>query len=198
MTTPWGDASAARTRNAIGQWVGRTAPSRPAPKSPRAQARFLRDNVYGGSTRRMAEAYGVTQRAVERWLDGTRKMPRAAERLATEVGEVRHRRAERRTRLAAARGTPPRVRARGQIGPVGQSPAAGRRVAGTDTKRLREFPSIDLTPGQAADLADAYDRGDTDAMHDILEDVYGGYFDGGHNTYVTGADVGDIEWIEFE
>ena len=100
---PWTDRSGARARAAVGRWAESITPARRAPQSPRAQARYLRDEVYHGSTREMAREYGVSQRTVQRWIKGTRRMPRDAGRLAREVAETRERRAARRARLAAAR-----------------------------------------------------------------------------------------------
>jgi hypothetical protein len=155
----------------------------------------------------MARAYGVSQRTVQRWIKGTRRMPREAERLAREVAETRERRAARRARLDAARGRPPRVRAKGWIGPTGATVRG--RARGTPTTRRREMPTVDLDPDQAAALAAAYERDDPGAIHDVLSEVYGDYFaghDGAHPSHsggaaeqwVTGADVGELDWIELE
>ena len=196
---PWTDRSGARARAAVGRWAESITPARRAPQSPRAQARYLRDEVYHGSTREMAREYGVSQRTVQRWIKGTRRMPRDADRLAREVAETRQRRAARRARLAAARGAPPRVRAKGWIGPVGATPRGA--AAGTPTTRLREMPGQDLDPDQAGALVAAYERDDPGAIHDVLSEVYGDYFGqdpGGPGRWVTGADVGELDWIEFE
>ena len=203
----WTGTSDRRARAAVGRWAGSITPHRRPPQSPKAQARYLRDEVYHGNTREMARAYGVSQRTVQRWIKGTRKMPREAGRLAREVSETRERRAARRARLAAARGAPPRVRAKGWIGPTG---ATVRGVArDTPSTRLREMPTLPLDPEQAAALAAAYDRDDPEAMRDVLAEVYGDYFaghDGAHASrsggaaeqWVTGADVGELDWIELE
>jgi hypothetical protein len=147
----------------------------------------------------MANAYGVSQRTVQRWIKGTRKMPAQRQRLESEVRDVRTRRAERRARLAAARGAPMRVRAKGWIGPTGGT--ARGRARGTPTTRLRQMPTLDLDPSQTAAVLDAYERNDPDAIREVLADRYGQYFEGdrsGASRWVTGADVGEIDEIEFE
>ncbi|RKE02870.1 helix-turn-helix domain-containing protein, partial [Streptomyces sp. TLI_171] len=47
-------------------------PSRKAPAQTTTQAGQVRARKYGGNTKAMATAYGVTPRTVLRWVDGTR------------------------------------------------------------------------------------------------------------------------------
>jgi hypothetical protein len=184
---PWTAASDARAASAASRWADRrpaAEPTRAAPKSPRAQARYLRDEVYGGSTRRMAEAFGVRQRTVQRWIKGDR-MPAEGERLARQVGETRQRRQAKRQ---AARSRPARVRAKGWIGPP--LPPGPRRV-GSPTTRQRTL-TADLDAEQSEALAEAAERGDGDAVRELMADAFGDYFgDAG------AADVGDLDWVEF-
>jgi hypothetical protein len=199
MAHEWGRADAEKTRAALARWAesAGTGVKRAAPKSPAAQARFLRDSRYGGSTRRMADAYGVTQRTIERWISGSRRNPAARDRLAEEVREIRQGRAKRRQRKALRRGVPPpAVKAKAWMGP---NPATSRGIpVGTDTKRLRTMPAQDLSPEALGDLLGAAESGDDRELHAELRDVFGDYFAGGHNRQVRSADVGEVDWIEFE
>jgi|GEM_PF-3245074 len=49
--------------------------SKAAPKRTDTRAKQVRERKYGGDTKRMAAAYGVSPRTVQRWIDGTRKNP---------------------------------------------------------------------------------------------------------------------------
>ncbi|MFH0246557.1 hypothetical protein ACGRHY_29975 [Streptomyces sp. HK10] len=64
-------------------------PSRQAPVKTTTQATHVRDRKYGGSTRRMAQAYGRSQRSIERWIKGDR-IPRGkdAAKLESEAAAV--------------------------------------------------------------------------------------------------------------
>jgi hypothetical protein len=57
------------------------------PKDVAKQAADVRANVYGGSTKAMAQAYGVTPRTVQRWVKGDRAKisPKTREKLGTEA-----------------------------------------------------------------------------------------------------------------
>jgi hypothetical protein len=135
----------------------------------------------------MAESFGVSQRAVQRWIDGTRKTPAAAERLAREVSTTRERRQAKRQ---AARARPARVRAKGWIGPP--MPPGGRRRNSPTTMRQRTL-TADLDPEQTEALAEAQERGDTDAIRELVADAFGDYFEQGDP-----AEVGELDWLEFE
>jgi transcriptional regulator with XRE-family HTH domain len=66
--------------------AGEAAFTRPIPKSAQAQINFLIKQEKG-STRRVAERLGISQRTVERYRTGQFKRPRRdlADRLAAEV-----------------------------------------------------------------------------------------------------------------
>ena len=191
MSRDFGASDAERLRRATGRWVDANTIKRGPPKSPAAQARYVRETLYGGNTRRMAEAYGVEPRTVQRWIKGTRKAPAQRERLSADVREVRRSRASRRARLALQKGArPPKVTTKAWIGP-GSAAATFGAPSGSDTKRLRTMPERDLDPDQMGALMDGYESGDDDALRDVVADVYGDYF--GHGP----ADLGGIEWIQF-
>jgi hypothetical protein len=192
MSRDFGASDAERLRRAAGLWVDANTIKRGPPKSPAAQARYVRDNLYGGSTRRMAGHYGVTQRTIERWIKGDRgKKSPLRDRLSADVREVRRSRASRRARLAMQKGVrPPKVKTKAWIGP-GSGAARFGAPSGTDTRRLRTMPERDLDPDQMGALIDGYESGDDDALREVVADVYGEYFDSGP------ADVGGIDWIEF-
>jgi hypothetical protein len=72
-------------------------PSRPAPARVTTQAAQVRDKAFGGSTKEMARAYNVSQRTVERWIDGTRtppKLSKAAERRWEKTNKEREKRGQ--------------------------------------------------------------------------------------------------------
>jgi hypothetical protein len=185
----YGRASAAKTRSAVGGWTERHAGQRAAPKSAPAQTRFVLRDRYDGSTKRMADDYGVSQRTVQRWLKGERSPGRSApgRRVSRDVSDIRERRAVRHAKAAVRRGQVPRVRIKGEIGPdVPQ---------GRDYRRRRTI-TRDLSRDDALDMLDAYGRGDDAAVHDVIERAYGGYFDRGMPGGQAAADIGQIDWIE--
>jgi hypothetical protein len=187
----FGRASAGKVMNATQGWAGKHAGQRAAPKSGPAQTRYVLRDRYGGSTKRMAADYGVSQRTVQRWLKGERSPGRSAagRRVGQDVGEIRQRRAIRHARAAVRRGETPRVKIKGYIGP--DTPE------GRDYRRRRTI-SRDMSRGDALDLLDALERGDAGAAHDALEHAYGGYFDRGVPGGRPSADLGEIDWIELE
>ncbi|MEE1931469.1 hypothetical protein V1J52_25455 [Streptomyces sp. TRM 70351] len=83
--------------------------SRKAPARATTQAVHVRDRKYGGSTKAMAAAYGVSPRTVARWIDGSRAPVKHADRLRDEAAAVqvtgrgRERRAKQLAKKGAAR-----------------------------------------------------------------------------------------------
>lgn len=189
----YGAASAGKAESAIGGWIAKHTGRRGAPVSAPAQTRYVLRDTYKGSTKAMAADYGVSQRTVQRWLAGERNPARSAKgrRVARAVAEIRERRAARHAKAAARRGQTPRVRIKGQIGP---SPGAAE--PDTETRRRRTI-SRDLTPEQTSALIDAYRARDDRAVQAALQEAYGGYFDRGR-AVTTDADIGQVDWIEFE
>lgn len=189
----YGAASAGKVQSAIGGWVGQHAGRRGAPVSGPAQTRYVLRDTYGGSTKAMANAYGVSQRTVQRWLSGERNPARspAGRRVGQDVTRIRERRAARHAKAAARRGQTPRVRIKGQIGP-----APGAAEPDTETRRRRTI-SRDLTPEQTAELIDAWQARRDAEIQASLESAYGGYFNRGRPGD-TPADIGQVDWIEFQ
>lgn len=197
----YGPASAGKVDAAVGGWVSSHAGRRPAPKSAPAQVRYVLRDRYKGSTKAMAQDYGVSQRTVQRWLSGDRnplertvvrngKRVRVAgspegRRLTRDVTEIRDRRAARHASAAARRGEFPRVQIKGEIGP---------HIEGEEYRRRRTI-TRELSREQAVKLIDAYQRRDDAAVQAVLEDAYGSYFDRGRTP--SGADIGQVDWIKF-
>jgi transposase len=188
-------------------------PSRKAPVQATTQAVHARDKLYGGSTKAMAAAYGVSQRTVERWIDGTRTPP--------ELSKAAERRWEKENKARAKQGRPPlprptttadrlatdAVRAqtteRGrerkakqlkQLGAFsGHSARVGRAmtfsIRGSDAVRSRDV-HLNLSGEQVAALALAENE---DEVREIIGDALADYFNGG----AFGGFVGsDFEWDE--
>ncbi len=128
--------------------------TRPAPKSAQAQMKYLVKQLK--STKAAADALGVSQRTVERYVTGKLKRPRKdlAARLA---GEVRKRwqpqiRAKAKKAAATTGGLVIETRAR-----FGYTATAGT----TDDGRLRHLNQA-LPPEYAARLFEAQEQGATE------------------------------------
>ncbi|WP_331718877.1 XRE family transcriptional regulator (plasmid) [Streptomyces sp. NBC_00161] len=128
--------------------------TRPAPKSAQAQMKYLVKQLK--STKAAADALGVSQRTVERYVTGKLKRPRKD--LATRLaGEVRKRwqpqiRAKAKKAAATTGGLVIETRAR-----FGYTAAAGT----TDDGRLRHLNQA-LPPEYAARLFEAQEQGATE------------------------------------
>ncbi|MEV7157168.1 hypothetical protein AB0N77_21470 [Streptomyces misionensis] len=145
-------------------------PSRTAPARATTQATHVRDRKYNGSTKAMAAAYGVTPRTVERWIAGTRKPVKHADRLQRDATDVQTtpRGRERRAREMEARGDRSGVGAR-----VGR--ANTFQIRGSDAVRARDV-YLDLTGAQVAALARATEE--SEVQH-IIKQALADYFNGG-------------------
>ncbi|MFJ9427983.1 helix-turn-helix domain-containing protein [Streptomyces sp. NPDC101249] len=150
--------------------VGSLFPSRQAPARPTTQASHVREKQYGGSTKDMARAFGVTERTVQRWIKGTRtpkgedaKKLETAAAAAQVTDKGRERRARQMEREPA--GT---VRVR-----VDRAGTFG--IKGSPGVRPRTI-ELDLKPEQAAALARATDENDVQA---VVGDALADYFNGG-------------------
>ena len=174
-------------------------PSRKAPVQSTTQAAHVRDKLFGGSTRAMAAAYGVAQRTVERWIDGTRTPPqlsRAAERRWEKENTARARRGQaplpRPTTAAdtlatdavraqtTERGRERKARQLAQRGTVsGLSASIGRartfEIRGSDAVRARDV-HLNLSGEQDAALALAQDE---DQVRAVIGQALADYFNGG-------------------
>ncbi|MFF4344311.1 helix-turn-helix domain-containing protein [Kitasatospora sp. NPDC001540] len=146
-------------------------PSRRAPVQTTTQAGQVRERKYGGSTRAMAAAYGVSARTVQRWVDGSRHPTGPHQgRLRTEAVEVQ----------TTERGRARRARQLAQLGPhSGITARVGRthtfNIQGSDAVRARDI-HLDLTGDQAAALALAQDEGE---VREIIGRALADYFNGG-------------------
>lgn len=159
--------------------VGSLFPSRQAPARTTTQAAHVREKTYGGSTKDMARAFGVTERTVQRWVKGTRspkgddaKKLETAAAAAQVTDKGRERRAKQMEREPA--GTL-RVRI---------DRAGTFAVRGSDAVRPRTV-DLDLKPEQAAALARATDENDVRA---VVGDALADYFNGGPYGGFRGSD----------
>ncbi|MFF4590454.1 telomere-protecting terminal protein Tpg [Streptomyces sp. NPDC001388] len=167
--------------------------TRPLPKSPQAQMRFLVRSIKG--TRAAAETLGITQRTVERYLKGQIKTPRPglAARLADEVRRRWQPRVRERAKRQAATvgGITIETRAR-----FGYTAAPGT----TDDARIRLITQH-LPPDYAARLLDAHTAGATDQqLKDIaaegLQEIY--FKDRGRRAPGLQVAFTDIDYIELD
>ncbi|MFD8288010.1 telomere-protecting terminal protein Tpg [Streptomyces lavendulae] len=165
--------------------------TRPAPKSARAQMKFLRTREKG-STKSLAARLGVSRKTVERYLSGASKRPR--KRLqAVLVQETESEwqpqvRAQARQRAASSGGLVISCRAYFGLGQEGTS----------DAGRVRDI-SVAVSPSHAAAILAAREDGATESdLHDaVAEAIADAYFrqgGGGH----AGLEVkfADVEWLD--
>ncbi|MFD8596013.1 hypothetical protein ACFV1L_13505 [Kitasatospora sp. NPDC059646] len=165
-------------------------PSRKAPVQSTTQAGHVRERKYGGSTKAMAAAYGVSPRTVLRWIDGTRH-PRGAdaERLQRDALDVqttergRERKAKQLAKLGARSGITVRV---------------GRtrtfEIQGSDAVRARDI-HLSLTGDQAAALALAEDEGE---VREVIGEALADYFNGGGGYAGFAPDDFEYDTDDFE
>ncbi|MFE1318348.1 hypothetical protein [Kitasatospora phosalacinea] len=145
-------------------------PSRKAPVQTTTQARQVRDRKYGGSTKAMAAAYGISSRTVQRWIDGTRHPAKQQEKLRLDALEVQttERGRERKAKQLAKLGSISGVSAR-----VGRTMTF--EIRGSDAVRARDV-HLDLSGDQLAALARAQDEGE---VREVIGQALADYFNGG-------------------
>ncbi len=145
-------------------------PSRKAPVQTTTQAGQVRDRKYGGSTKAMAAAYGVSPRTVQRWVDGTRHPVKQQEQLRLDAIEVQttERGRERKAKQLAQRGRVSGVSAR-----VGRTMTF--EIQGSDAVRARDV-HLDLSGEQAAALARAQSE---EEVREVIGEALADYFNGG-------------------
>ncbi|KUO15939.1 telomere-protecting terminal protein Tpg [Streptomyces dysideae] len=167
--------------------------TRHPPKSPQAQMRFLVKSAKG--TRAAAQALGISQRTVERYLKGQIKQPRPdlAARLADEVRRRWQPRVRERAKKQAATtgGIVIETRAR-----FGFTAAPGT----TDDARIRLITQ-QLPPAYAARLFDAHAAGATDQqLQEIaaegLQEIY--FKDRGRRAPGLQVAFTDIDYVELD
>lgn len=136
----------------MGRMLGKLFPSRQAPVRATTQAAQVRERQFNGSTKDMARAFGVSERAVQRWLKGERT-PRGkdAEKLSDLAQKVQttERGRERRAKQYEAQGTAP-------SGVSVTVNLLGVQIGGSDVVRsgaMRAPVRLELTGEQAAALA---------------------------------------------
>ncbi|WP_416960288.1 telomere-protecting terminal protein Tpg [Streptomyces sp. Agncl-13] len=167
--------------------------TRPLPKTPQAQMRFLVKTAKG--TRTAADMLGISQRTVERYVKGQIKQPRPE--LATRLtNEVRRRwqprvRAKARQQAATTGGITIETRAR-----FGYTAAPGT----TDDARIRLITQH-LPPDYAARLLDAHAAGATDQQlqqiaAEGLQEIY--FKDRGRRAAGLQVAFTDIDYIELD
>ncbi|MFF9025630.1 telomere-protecting terminal protein Tpg [Streptomyces eurythermus] len=171
----------------------RTVFTRPAPKSPRAQMKFLRTRVKG-STQALAERLGVSRRTVQRYLSGAATKPRKrleeALRQETEEQWQPQVRAQARRRAATSGGLVITCRATFGFTSNGTS----------DDARVRDIMTA-VSPSYAARILEAQERGATDAeLQPLLaEAITESYFrEGGTARAGLRVDFRDVEYLRID
>ena len=167
--------------------------TRPIPKSAQAQMRYLVRQLKG--TKAVAEALGVSQRTVERYIKGQFKRPRKdlAARLEREVKRrwQPQIRAKAKKQAATTGGIVIDTRAR-----FGYTAAPGT----TDDARLRHLTQA-LPPQYAARLFEAREQGATeqqllDIAAEGLQEIY--FKDRGRRAAGLLVEFTDVDYIEVD
>ncbi|MFI8504556.1 telomere-protecting terminal protein Tpg [Streptomyces sp. NPDC085524] len=165
--------------------------TRPAPKSARAQMKFLLKRSKG-SVRAVAERLGVSRRTVERYRSGdaTKPQKRLQDALMeeTESEWQPQVRAHARQRAASSAGLVISCRAYFGFGPDGTS----------DAGRVRDL-SVAVAPFHAAAILAAQDAGATDSdLHKLVaEAIADAYFrQGGGGRAGLEVEFADVEWLD--
>lgn len=184
---------AARTRAKIMDGLARAERAlftRAAPKSARAQMKFLRTREKG-STKALAERLGVSRKTVQRYLSGASTKPnkRLQEALVqeTESEWQPQVRAQARQRAASSGGLVISCRAYFGLGPEGTS----------DAGRVRDI-TVAVTPSHAAAILATQEDGATESdLHDaVAEAIADAYFrQGGGGRAGLEVKFADVEWL---
>ncbi|MEU9943145.1 telomere-protecting terminal protein Tpg [Streptomyces lavendulae] len=164
--------------------------TRPAPKSARAQMKFLRTREKG-STKSLAERLGVSRKTVQRYLSGASIKPnkrlQAALVQETESEWQPQVRAQARQRAASSGGLVISCRAYFGLGPEGTS----------DAGRVRDT-TVAVSPSHAAAIIAAREEGATENdLHDaVAEAIADAYFrQGGGGRASLEVKFADVEWL---
>ncbi|MEU3434189.1 HTH domain-containing protein [Streptomyces sp. NPDC006863] len=187
------DVKRARTRARILEGFARAERAlftRPAPKSARAQMKFLRTREKG-STKSLAARLGVSRKTVQRYLSGASTKPnkhlQAALVEETESEWQPQVRAQARQRAAFSGGLVISCRAYFGLGPDGTS----------DAGRVRDI-TVAVSPSHAAAIIAAQEDGATqDDLHDaVAEAIADSYFrQGGGGRAGLEVKFADVEWL---
>ncbi|MFI1386435.1 telomere-protecting terminal protein Tpg [Embleya sp. NPDC020886] len=169
--------------------------TRKPPQSTKARIRFLLSKNRG-STRKVAERLGVSQRSVERYLKGDRKNPPRPvnAKIDAEVRRLWQPQVRRRVeqRAAATGGVIVETRAR-----FGFSSAAGS----TDDPRMRRITQP-LSPTHAQELFDAHHAGasERDLERIVAAGLQMSYFQEGGTRAddLEAVELTDIDYVEFD
>jgi predicted transcriptional regulator len=169
--------------------------TRKPPQSTKARIRFLLSKNRG-STRKVAERLGVSQRSVERYLKGDRKTPPRSvnAKIDAEVRRLWQPQVRRRVeqRAAATGGVIVETRAR-----FGFSSAAGS----TDDPRMRRITQP-LSPTHAQELFDAHHSGasERDLERIVAAGLQQSYFqEGGMRADdLETVELTDVDYVEFD
>ncbi|MEU8622650.1 XRE family transcriptional regulator [Streptomyces sp. NPDC048659] len=167
--------------------------TRPAPKSAQAQMKYLVKQLKG--TQAAAQALGISQRTVERYVSGKLKRPRQELRARLE-GEVKKRwqpqvRAKARQKAATTTGLVVSTRAR-----FGFEAAGGT----TDDARIRDITQA-LPPEYADQLFAAREQGaGEDQLRQIAAEGLARMYFRANNTRAHGLDVEftDVERLDID
>ncbi|MFD8621405.1 telomere-protecting terminal protein Tpg [Streptomyces sp. NPDC059513] len=184
---------AARTRTKILDGLVRAERAlftRPAPKSARAQMKFLRTREKG-STKSLAARLGVSRKTVQRYLSGASTKPNKRLKAAlveeTESEWQPQVRAQARQRAASSGGLVISCRAYFGLGPEGTS----------DAGRVRDI-TVAVSPSHAAAIIAAQEEGATGSeLHDaVAEAIADAYFrQGGGGRAGLEVKFADVEWL---
>ncbi|MFG2570867.1 telomere-protecting terminal protein Tpg [Streptomyces sp. NPDC048567] len=164
--------------------------TRPAPKSARAQMKFLRTREKG-STKSLAARLGVSRKTVQRYLSGASTKPNKRLQAAlveeTESEWQPQVRAQARQHAASSGGLVISCRAYFGLGPEGTS----------DAGRVRDI-TVAVSPSHAAAIIAAQEEGATqDDLHDaVAEAIADAYFrQGGGGRADLEVKFADVEWL---
>lgn len=167
--------------------------TRPIPKSAGAQMRYLVKQLK--TTRAAADALGITQRTVERYVKDQIKRPRPdlARRLEDAVRARWQPRVRAQARKQAATSTGIVINTRARFG---FTAAPGT----TDDARIRDL-TVALPPTYAARLFDAQDAGANEQqLREIAAEGLGHmYFrDNGRRAHGLDVEFTDVEYVEVD
>ncbi|MFJ2203489.1 telomere-protecting terminal protein Tpg [Streptomyces violaceusniger] len=180
----------------IGDAINRAAQqeaTQPLPKGAPARMRHLVDAL-GGKTSAAAEALGISQRTVERYMRGQIRRPRPALAAALEA-ELR-----RRWQPGLQRRAVNRAKQHGFTIEARASFGYDAPGGSTDEARMRLITQF-IPPQTATDLLNAYQQGTSgDDMKDKLAEALAFHYfrDGGRRAHGLAVEFSHIDYIDVE